>query len=113
MTPVDGQSNAKPINFRVLLPPSWSGRAVQMGGGGMNRWEAQVEAGLSSGKLKTWEIEPEKLILFDNRTLHRARPARKTKLSALYLRAFVHCGESLFVVGMNDASSNASNSQQR
>ena len=36
MTPVDGQSNAKPINFRVLLPASWSGRAVQMGGGGMN-----------------------------------------------------------------------------
>jgi feruloyl esterase len=26
----------KPINFRVLLPASWSWRAIQMGGGGMN-----------------------------------------------------------------------------
>ncbi len=26
----------KPINFRVLLPASWSQRAVQIGGGGMN-----------------------------------------------------------------------------
>jgi tannase/feruloyl esterase len=36
MTPIDRQSNAKPINFRVLLPAAWSGRAVQIGGGGMN-----------------------------------------------------------------------------
>src|SRR5690242_2015187 len=36
MTPLDQRSNAKPINFRVVLPASWSGRAVQMGGGGMN-----------------------------------------------------------------------------
>ena len=28
--------NGKPINFRVLLPASWSRRAIQMGGGGMN-----------------------------------------------------------------------------
>jgi Tannase and feruloyl esterase len=28
--------NAKPINFRVLLPARWSRRAIQMGGGGMN-----------------------------------------------------------------------------
>jgi len=28
--------NAKPINFRVLLPASWSRRAIQMGGGGFN-----------------------------------------------------------------------------
>jgi feruloyl esterase len=26
----------KPINFRVALPASWSRRAAQMGGGGMN-----------------------------------------------------------------------------
>jgi len=26
----------KPINFRVLLPASWSRRSIQMGGGGMN-----------------------------------------------------------------------------
>ena len=32
--PVD--PNGKPINFRVILPASWSRRAVQQGGGGMN-----------------------------------------------------------------------------
>jgi hypothetical protein len=36
ISPIDRGSNAKPINFRVVLPASWSGRAVQMGGGGMN-----------------------------------------------------------------------------
>jgi feruloyl esterase len=28
--------NGWPINFRVLLPASWSRRAIQSGGGGMN-----------------------------------------------------------------------------
>src|SRR5512133_1810698 len=32
--PVD--PNGWPINFRVLLPASWSKRAIQSGGGGMN-----------------------------------------------------------------------------
>jgi pimeloyl-ACP methyl ester carboxylesterase len=32
--PVD--PNGKPINFRVLLPASWSRRAIQQGGGGIN-----------------------------------------------------------------------------
>jgi pimeloyl-ACP methyl ester carboxylesterase len=32
--PVD--PNGKPINFRVILPASWSRRAIQRGGGGMN-----------------------------------------------------------------------------
>lgn len=32
--PVD--TNGKPINFRVVLPASWSRRAIQQGGGGMN-----------------------------------------------------------------------------
>jgi tannase/feruloyl esterase len=36
IAPVDRRNNAKPINFRVLLPASWSGRAVHLGGGGMN-----------------------------------------------------------------------------
>ena len=36
ISPIDRGANAKPINFRVVLPASWSGRAVQMGGGGMN-----------------------------------------------------------------------------
>lgn len=34
IAPKDPQG--KPINFRVLLPASWSRRAIQMGGGGLN-----------------------------------------------------------------------------
>jgi hypothetical protein len=34
IAPKDPQG--KPINFRVLLPASWSRRAIQVGGGGMN-----------------------------------------------------------------------------
>ncbi len=34
MAPMDAK--AKPINFQVVLPASWSGRAAQMGGGAMN-----------------------------------------------------------------------------
>ncbi len=34
MAPVD--PNAKPINFQVVFPASWSRRAAQLGGGGMN-----------------------------------------------------------------------------
>jgi len=36
MAPVETGTTAKPILFRVLLPDSWSGRAAQLGGGGMN-----------------------------------------------------------------------------
>jgi len=36
MSPVDHAANAKPINFQVAFPAMWNGRAVQMGGGGMN-----------------------------------------------------------------------------
>jgi hypothetical protein len=36
MAPVDHGATAKPINFQVAFPASWNGRAVQMGGGGMN-----------------------------------------------------------------------------
>jgi pimeloyl-ACP methyl ester carboxylesterase len=36
MMPVDTSSEAKSIHFRVVLPASWSYRAAQMGGGGMN-----------------------------------------------------------------------------
>ncbi len=36
MAPIDKSETAKPINFAVVLPASWSGRAMQMGGGGMN-----------------------------------------------------------------------------
>ncbi|HXE65108.1 MAG TPA: tannase/feruloyl esterase family alpha/beta hydrolase [Bryobacteraceae bacterium] len=36
MAPVDHAANAKPINFQVAFPVTWNGRAVQLGGGGMN-----------------------------------------------------------------------------
>ena len=36
MTPVDRSPTAKPINFQVAFPSTWSGRAAQLGGGGMN-----------------------------------------------------------------------------
>ncbi len=36
MAPMDKSSSAKPIRFGVALPASWSHRAAQMGGGGMN-----------------------------------------------------------------------------
>jgi len=36
MAPVDRAANAKPINFQVAFPATWNGRAVHLGGGGMN-----------------------------------------------------------------------------
>ncbi len=36
LAPVDQSGSAKPINFRVMLPASWMGRAMHLGGGGMN-----------------------------------------------------------------------------
>jgi len=36
MAPAHAMATARPINFRVVLPASWSGRAVQMGGAGIN-----------------------------------------------------------------------------
>ena len=36
MAPVDHTPTAKAINFQVAFPPAWNGRAVQLGGGGMN-----------------------------------------------------------------------------
>jgi hypothetical protein len=36
MTPVSREATAKSINFRVVLPASWSRRAAQLGGGGNN-----------------------------------------------------------------------------
>lgn len=36
LLPVDQSTNARPIKFGVALPANWNGRAVQLGGGGMN-----------------------------------------------------------------------------
>ncbi|MEO6102619.1 MAG: tannase/feruloyl esterase family alpha/beta hydrolase [Pseudoxanthomonas sp.] len=36
LAPVDMRANARDINFGVALPIKWNGRAIQLGGGGMN-----------------------------------------------------------------------------
>jgi hypothetical protein len=36
LEPVDQSATARPIRFGVALPASWNGRAIQLGGGGMN-----------------------------------------------------------------------------
>lgn len=36
MNPVDTSVTARPINFAIGLPAAWNGRAIQMGGAGMN-----------------------------------------------------------------------------
>jgi feruloyl esterase len=36
MAPVDTSPTSRPINFSVVLPASWSRRAAQLGGGGLN-----------------------------------------------------------------------------
>ncbi|MEO8099968.1 MAG: tannase/feruloyl esterase family alpha/beta hydrolase [Acidobacteriota bacterium] len=36
IAPVDKAATARPINFSVAFPSNWNGRAVQLGGGGMN-----------------------------------------------------------------------------
>ncbi|HTR01524.1 MAG TPA: tannase/feruloyl esterase family alpha/beta hydrolase [Candidatus Acidoferrum sp.] len=36
LDPVDTSATARPIKFGVVLPASWNGRAIHLGGGGMN-----------------------------------------------------------------------------
>ncbi|MEO7270894.1 MAG: tannase/feruloyl esterase family alpha/beta hydrolase, partial [Vicinamibacterales bacterium] len=36
LAPVDTSATARPITFQVVLPGTWNGRAMQLGGGGMN-----------------------------------------------------------------------------
>ena len=47
MAPVD--ANAKPINFQVVFPGSWSHRAAQLGGGGMNGSIPNLLGGVDMG----------------------------------------------------------------
>ena len=49
IAPVDTASTAKPINFSVVLPASWSHRAAQLGGGGMNGIVPNLTAGGPNG----------------------------------------------------------------
>jgi feruloyl esterase len=47
--PVDTAATARPINFAVALPAQWSGRAVQLGGGGMNGTIPNLTGGSGPG----------------------------------------------------------------
>ena len=47
MAPVD--PNAKPINFQVVFPATWSRRAAQLGGGGMNGSIPMLLGGVDMG----------------------------------------------------------------
>ena len=72
MTPIDQRSNARPINFRVLLPAAWSGRAAQLGGGGMNGTIPNLLGG-PDGAMLTREVR-------DLR--QRLRPSKRAGLCA-------------------------------
>ena len=52
MAPMDKSSYGRPINFRVVLPASWTGRASQMGGGGMNGIIPNLTAGEAAALLQ-------------------------------------------------------------
>jgi len=45
IAPVDTRATARPINFSVVLPATWSGRAAQLGGGGMNGFVPNLTGG--------------------------------------------------------------------
>ena len=45
MAPTDKSPNGRSINFRVVLPASWTRHAVQLGGGGMNGSIPNLTAG--------------------------------------------------------------------
>lgn len=49
MAPVSKEANARSINFRVVLPASWSHRAAQLGGGGMNGSIPNLTGGVDMG----------------------------------------------------------------
>jgi hypothetical protein len=51
IAPLDQSSSARPINFRVLLPASWTGRSVHLGGGGMNGVIPNLAGGGADGSM--------------------------------------------------------------
>ena len=51
MAPVDRSAYGRPINFRVVLPASWSRRGVQSGGGGFNGTIPNLTGGPEMGGL--------------------------------------------------------------
>ena len=55
MAPVDRSPTARPIRFGVALPESWSFRAAQLGGGGMNGSIPGLTGGLGRGGVSLLE----------------------------------------------------------
>jgi feruloyl esterase len=49
LAPVDKSPTAQPINFRVVLPASWNGRAMQLGGSGINGVIPNLTAPIDGG----------------------------------------------------------------
>ena len=49
LAPADKSPTAQPINFRVVLPASWSGRAMQLGGSGNNGVIPNLTAPIDGG----------------------------------------------------------------
>src|SRR5436190_18957916 len=52
MAPTDTSTNGRPINFRVVLPASWTAHAVQLGGGGMNGSVPNLTGGEAAAMLQ-------------------------------------------------------------
>jgi feruloyl esterase len=52
MSPVEQGPYARPINFRVVLPATWTHRAVQIGGGGMNGSIPNLTGGEAASMLR-------------------------------------------------------------
>jgi len=52
MAPTDTSTHGRPINFRVVLPATWSSHAVQLGGGGMNGSIPNLTGGEASALLQ-------------------------------------------------------------
>jgi feruloyl esterase len=52
MAPTDKTSHGRAINFRVVLPASWTRHAAQMGGGGMNGSIPNLTAGEANALLQ-------------------------------------------------------------
>jgi hypothetical protein len=49
LAPADASATAQPINFRVVLPASWNGRAMQLGGAGNNGVVPNLTAPIDGG----------------------------------------------------------------
>jgi hypothetical protein len=75
MAPLDTSANGRPINFRVILPASWSRRSVQSGGGGFNGTIPNLTGGEMAGLLR------QGLATYGSDSGHSTRDAREWTLS--------------------------------